>query len=237
MTPNRSTANIFFGVLCMVQMSACSAHEVGGKTVEQAFEGNSGAAIIAGAACRGGVSEVKRLVTSGVDPNTQGLEGITPLIWAITCQNPSGVMALLKSGANPDLGGRDSAPLYVAATYDSSELPKLLLEYKANPYTPRREGREDAMNAAIHTYMRTRNPDVIIALLEHGYDINTRDPADFGVADNLAALGQLSLVIDLIERGYKPDKSNLIRWMNARDYDDEHARLKAKIITLLGADS
>ncbi|HPS02177.1 MAG TPA: ankyrin repeat domain-containing protein [Candidatus Sumerlaeota bacterium] len=43
------------------------------------------------------------LVSMGVDPNSRTKEGKTPLYFATECRHPKQVVALLESGANPDL--------------------------------------------------------------------------------------------------------------------------------------
>src|SRR5689334_8601964 len=72
-------------------------HRVGDMTVDQVFA-DAKLAELARHACRGDGSEVRKLLESGVDPNGLGYEGSTPLMWAVSCGNVSGIRALLRGG-------------------------------------------------------------------------------------------------------------------------------------------
>ncbi|WP_339612398.1 ankyrin repeat domain-containing protein [uncultured Rubinisphaera sp.] len=49
------------------------------------------------------IVEVKRLIASGVDVNTAGAAGVTPLVWAFGQQNLTAFELLLNNGASPNI--------------------------------------------------------------------------------------------------------------------------------------
>lgn len=65
---------------------------------------------LAQAAAQGNVKDIDRLIAEGVDINTQGKEGVTPLVFALAQKNLKGFTRLLHHGADPNLiyNGRDS---------------------------------------------------------------------------------------------------------------------------------
>ncbi len=53
------------------------------------------------------LSSVKKILKSGVDPNTKGSDGRYPLEWILTMNNCQAFKILLKNGANPNLKCND----------------------------------------------------------------------------------------------------------------------------------
>ncbi len=81
--------------------------------------------------------------------------GITPLIWAVDNERYESAKALLKAGADPDLGTTfdGQTPLFFAAGswYQGTEYIELLLEYGADPNKATVETKEDGVESMIET--------------------------------------------------------------------------------------
>ncbi len=104
-----------------------------GRSAASVFS-DSKVAELANAACDGAATRVKPLVQAGADVNGQGTQGITPLIWAMSCHNYAGISALLEQGANPNLpmAGGETA-VYLAAGGSDPKILPLLLDHGGNP--------------------------------------------------------------------------------------------------------
>lgn len=93
-----------------------------------------GARKLAEAACDGRTREISKLVASGVDPNTRGKNGETPVFWALSCRNLAGVKALLAAGADPN--HQDVffiTPVAASATVDEPEYLEAFLKAGGDP--------------------------------------------------------------------------------------------------------
>jgi ankyrin repeat protein len=87
-----------------------------------------------GAAERGDVQEVERLIKSGVDLNIRDNWGRTALIWASSRNNIEVVKLLIEAGAHLNIRDNDGGwtALILASLYNRIELVKLLIEAGAN---------------------------------------------------------------------------------------------------------
>jgi hypothetical protein len=104
-----------------------------GRSAASVFS-DSKVAELANAACDGAATRVKPLVQAGADVNGQGTQGITPLIWAMSCHNYAGISALLEQGANPNLPmANGSTAVYLAAGGSDPKILPLLLDHGGNP--------------------------------------------------------------------------------------------------------
>jgi len=103
------------------------------------------------------IVEVKRLIASGVDVNTAGAAGVTPLVWAFGQQNLTAFELLLNNGASPNIRLTNSVrendppiggfftkgnPLihYAANGRFTIEYLKLMLKHGADPDLVGRNG-------------------------------------------------------------------------------------------------
>ena len=104
-------------------------HEVGGKTAQEVFANDEGLRALATASCAGRVEDVALTIQQGGDPNGEGLDGVTPLIWAQSCDSLPGMEALLQGGANPDRHFYNSNAVWIAASAYRVEQLELLLRF------------------------------------------------------------------------------------------------------------
>lgn len=105
---------------------------------------------LAEAAAKGDTSEVDRLVASGVDVNTTGKEGVTPLLYALWSDNFKGYVRLLEHKANPNhcWSGNELLPdsvsaVHFAASRDRSTWLLVTLQHGGDPNV---EGRIQDIN-------------------------------------------------------------------------------------------
>ncbi len=102
--------SIQFIAFVAFSLSGCSAglneHGIGPnrRTTPSKIFHDRGVAALAEAAGTGNLLEIDRLVSTGVDINSIGEEGITPLLWAMMIHNHDGFQRLLERGANPKYG-------------------------------------------------------------------------------------------------------------------------------------
>ena len=134
----KSTTSVLVIITAIATLlAACkdAPHEVGGMTSAHLFS-DFDVRRLANAACEGQAENVAAYVALGVDPNATGLDGINPLIWALTCESLPGMRALLEAGADPNQRMQTpdgaSALLYSITYYDPAYL-QLLLEFGGDP--------------------------------------------------------------------------------------------------------
>lgn len=86
------------------------------------------------AANGGNLDDVRRMLDEGVDPDTRGVDGWTPLMIASAEQHPQVVKELLSKGADPNaLNSAGRSALMFAARYGNLEIARMLLEAGADP--------------------------------------------------------------------------------------------------------
>ncbi|NEX91507.1 ankyrin repeat domain-containing protein [Caulobacter sp. 17J65-9] len=207
-------------------------HLVGGKTSADAFPDPHLAALARGT-CEGDPAEIARALAAGADPNGRGLDGVTPLVWALTCENPVGMEALLKAGADPNraVGDRGSV-VFFAASYRDTGLLDLLLRYGGDPNA--RDERDTALMQALELGMHDAGWGNWDALLAAGADINldVSDDDDFPrtIAISAAEFNQWGKVLELLKRGYSRDLDELGRHAESQDFDSSEVRAqKARV--------
>jgi len=191
--------------------TACAEHQVGGKAAKDVFS-DPALMSLADAACRGDSEEVSTLAKQGADPNGLGFQGVTPLYWAITCENVAGMRALLKAGADPNLlfGGRFSAT-YQASTYRNPELLRLLLEFGGDPDSFSRQTDDTALMKALSIGIQKGDWRNWELLIRSGADINKSNEVYNTVAVNAVFRGQFGKVVELLDLGYTCDLPRLGR--------------------------
>jgi ankyrin repeat protein len=213
---------------------------LGGKTVHEAFA-DADVAELAKAACFGGAVEVSQQVKRATNPNATGLEGLTPLIWAVGCRNPAGAEALLKAGADANHrwpGGYTA--VYAAAMSPAPQaaaILKLLIQYGGDPNTKDLRSGHSAIWEAMEVGMDTGNWGNWYALLDGGLDINRHDDSGDTIATEAAKLSQFDKVYELLDRGYKSDLEQLGRFVELSDLDADNPQAvwKKRVVERLRA--
>jgi ankyrin repeat protein len=171
---------------------------------------------LAEAGASGDVSEIDRLIASGVDVNSRGGANVTPLFWSM--QNVSGFTALLERGADPNVvfeeGGLLSV-MHLCATALDPRLLQVALEHGGDPNlvagslgetplftalgsTERMASLVDggadvdakltSGNPLLLVAARTGRLDAVYLLLTRGADYNVRDMRGNGLTDALASM-------------------------------------------------
>jgi ankyrin repeat protein len=123
------------------------------------------------AARSGDAAAVRALVAKRADVNAPGVDGTTPLHWAVHHDAAEMVELLVRAGANVSQENRYGVrPLWLAAVNGSPKVVALLLRAGADPNTAMTGGETVVMTAA-----RAGNADTLKALAEAGADINAKD--------------------------------------------------------------
>ena len=181
-------------------------HKIGGKTAKDVFD-NPLTQELAESACRGNIKKIKSLVASGADVNDSGFQGVTPLLWAISCKNEAGVEVLLKLGADPNHKAKHNySPVTIAATYDNPALLRLVLEAGGNPDAEQGDGEgypyETALAIAFDKGFIEEKWKNYYMLLDAGADINKESQSNETIAEIVTLSTKFCKTIELLERGY-----------------------------------
>ena len=213
----------------MTNPAACMEHKVGDRTADDVF-GVTALARLATAACRGDEPGIAAALRDGADVNGQGHDGVTPLLWALSCDNVRGIEALLKAGANPNQEVGAGTAVYLAATRHDPHVLRVLLQHggDANAFDANTgmTALQEAFSLGLHG-LGWDNYDALVAKA----DINRADEQGWTIASEAAAMGRFDKVVELIERGYAHDLANLGRLVQRRvvtSDDDKAWQAKAK---------
>jgi uncharacterized protein len=108
---------------------------------------------------------------ASVDVNRRGVDGSTPLQWAVYDGNVAEVRRLLKAGANVSIANNYGAtPMGLAAEVGNAEIIKLLLDAGANADSPNADGQTALMEVA-----RTGNVEAAELLVKHGAKVDAKE--------------------------------------------------------------
>jgi len=123
------------------------------------------------AAREGRFDIVSLLIEAGADPNTSVVRGETPLMPASYNGHISIVRLLLQHKAIVNRKSEDGfTPLLCAVDANHLSIARMLLEAGANPNAKLPDGSTPLLRAILGT----RNPEMVLLLLEHGANVNTR---------------------------------------------------------------
>ena len=204
-------------------------HKVGDRTANDVF-GVTPLARLATAACRGDEQGIAAALRDGADVNGQGHDGVTPLLWALGCDNARGIESLLKAGANPNQDVGAGTAVYLAATRHDPRVLRVLLQHggDANAFDANTgmTALQEAFSLGLHGF-GWDNYDALLAKA----DINRADEHGWTIATEAAAMGRFDKVVELLERGYARDLSGLGRIVQRRvvtSDDDKAWQVKAK---------
>lgn len=152
------------------------------------------------AAVRGDTSEVKRLVATGVNPNTVGQHDITPLWWAAWAENLDGFKALLEAGANPNFQRHEGFSLMILVTrMNDPRFLELALKHGGDPNFRDAKPSKTPIFEAVMSSDAGRQRQL---LLQAGADLNAQDGAGWTpMMMAIATRGDYQLVWDFLQRG------------------------------------
>jgi ankyrin repeat protein len=149
------------------------------------------------AAEKGDLNEVNSLQAVGVDINTQGKEGVTPLLWLLLQQDKRGFETLLKAGADPNVNPtKTQNVIVVAAAIEDSDYLELLFKHDANPNIIAVRDQTPLMKAANNG--RIKN---MALLLKYGADINQQVFDGTTALLSAATQDEYEAVLYLLEKG------------------------------------
>lgn len=188
------------------------------------------------AAWRGDVDKVAKLVADGVDVNTIGKGGATPLMWALNNKSFEGVEALLKAGANPNLYVPEfrSAAINIIAGGDEPKMLALLLKYGGNPNNPGNGEFEDRPLWLAAHQGRLENVKMLLAA---GAELNAHDEYGESIATATTGLAKFEVLAYLLEQGFNHELERVARRVARIDVpdDSEAQQWKLKVNELLKA--
>jgi ankyrin repeat protein len=150
------------------------------------------------AAAEGAVADIRDITGSGVDVNSTGTSGKTPLMVAVQFNQPSSVGMLLDLGADPNQvseSGRRS-PLGIAAGLPDTAILALLLERGADPNMSAVE-----RAAPIVEQADAGNLTTVRLLVNAGADVDGRGLNDDTALIAAARHGHYDVVLYLLESG------------------------------------
>ena len=160
---------------------------------------------LARAAAQGEVSKITFLINSkGLDVNSLGVKGVTPLFYAM--RNKIGFEALLKSGANPNIIlGNENSVLHMSAKMQDCGLLKLALQYGGDPNLKAGYFDESPIFDTFTVDSYDGASDCMKILLDYGADINLVNNVGHTPIISAALLSRLDIVLFLLERGARTD--------------------------------
>ena len=140
---------------------------------------------LAAAGQRGDMDAVGKLIAEGANVNEQGLDGVTPLIWAVAGRKPEAVRRLLRAGAKPDV--RDDyghTALILAARLGEPSVAMALIAGGADVNARGSDGR-----TALHHAVYARDAETVKRLLAAGANPNLADKSGLDARNTAYRLG------------------------------------------------
>lgn len=190
---------------------------------------------LAQAACEGDRGRINALLKSGVAVDGLGVDGFTPLSWAMQCPKTYALDALLEAGANPNqlfpaVDGRSL--VWIAANRNDVKALKLLARYGGDINFIDRQD-VSVLGASLRPTSEGMD-DAFYWLLENGVDINGHTVVGTVVrsaADRAVGLGWFDKAHILLERGYSTDLPGLAFGVETRrtDKSSENFRWQLKV--------
>lgn len=202
-----------FVVALAVLLSACVSFTLfGGQSIAGTFRDNGVRALVQ-EAIAGNSTGVARVAGRGVDVNTVGNNGTTPLLWAVNERSYEGIEALLKAGADPNLVTPQvgHSAVYFVSMGDDPELLALLLRFGGDAKNDGAKRIEDRPLYQAAAKGRIANLKLLLAA---GVDINTHDRFDESAATATLALAKFEALAFLLNNGYTFNLSYISRGVN-----------------------
>ncbi len=123
----------------------------------------------------GHVQVVRSLLKCGVDVDSPGTLGMSPLQYASENGNVGIVRCLLDHGADPNFRDANQATPLCCAAISSHEIVRLLLERNVDVNARDKDGRTPLHHTFLYNDPKADYPKIVRLLLEHGANPNTRD--------------------------------------------------------------
>lgn len=199
------------GLLLAGLLAGCAGGGFGGMSACEAF-GDEGAALIA-AAKRSDDARLKRLLAEGVDVNSRGRDGITPLTWVMAQGDLKAAEQLIAHGADPNIRfDNGHSVMSLAAGGDRPDRLEFLLRHGGDPNLLGPRG--DLLLSMAVLHRRDRHVEL---LLKYGADINGHGPISrTGAAEVAVGQARFDLAVRLLELGYDHDMERLARTVSFR---------------------
>ena len=166
---------------------------------------------------------------SKVDVNSKGFQSSTLLLFALrqlreTPTELGSLRAIVKAGANPNLGAAGELPLEVALQESRNAGPepaKLLLAAGANPNTTNQFG-TPVYFGAIGAGM---NADIMLSMIQHGADIKVTDREGLSVVFHAAMAQNWPVALALLEHGVDFRTGRNVNGMTFKDMVESDLRV------------
>lgn len=162
------------------------------------FFPDSRVADLAETAADGKSESVDRAIARGANPNTEGKDGVTPLLYVLaSTRNKDGLRALLRGGADPNrIAPNGFCPLILSARAKDPEFLAVMLAGRGDPNLKNRDG-----SPVLHLAGTDERWDNVRLLIDSGADMNATDPIGNTLAMNLAIYRNYEQVFWLLSKG------------------------------------
>lgn len=223
-----------------------------GRSIDSAYQ-NPRAVALVKAAASGDTEEIAVLAREPGLVNWLEDGAVPPLLWAICADNVGGFEALLKAGANPNLGGNGHgrgdgkghgrkaygsivregwSAMLMAAGVGRPDFLQLAIRHGGDLNAAKGEFDPDRPLLMAAYYGLFENVKILIAA---GADINNHDPKTSAPEYALGVGGRFDIAVWFLEQGFSYDLQSLAR--NAEvchvPLKGEQQRWKEKLISML----
>ena len=187
-------------------MTSCQSKELVKGVRPSEFYSDSSVVKLVLAASRGDTKHIDKLVAGGVDVNSVGKDGFTPLLGALIKRNKKGVARLLKYGANPNAiitGGSLSgqSAIWIAAGMENPYFLDIMLKHGGNPNYQNSKWHGDTLLYAAIFGHHENAIDRVKILIDAGADINARGANGYTPLIQAAVINQYRIIYYLLEAG------------------------------------
>jgi ankyrin repeat protein len=196
-------------VISTFQLVACSPHMIGEQSVSDVFP-LAPLAELAKQSCEGDLRGVRTALADGADPNGRGVGDVTPLFWAVSCQNAEGVRALLEAGADPNASFGTYSATFQAGGFGSTEILVLLFEHGGDINAVDSSNGDSLLGQAFSYGRHSGDWGNWKEVLKRGANVNSAKSLGRPVAITAVLLGEFEAANDLLDAGYSHDLSHLL---------------------------
>lgn len=155
---------------------------------------------LAEAAGEGKLNQIDRLVSQGVNVNSRGTKGATPLFWAMRNGSVEGYQKLLELGADPDVVFADGGTvIHWSVQLEDNSFLRLALEHGGNPNLVAGQHGQTPLFKAIGS-SGDRDVSALTMLLNYGADPDMKDDRGNTPAMIAAGVGRFDIVYVLLSK-------------------------------------